>query len=113
MKGEDFVHWDKTNLDSKKTVWGGVVPDIIPGHLHPGELTLYTSKTMQEVMKNYHLIPDENGNVLACKKSWNDESYPGNTAPPILIYADLINTNDKRCWETAKIIYDGYFEEKF
>ena len=111
---DDFVHWDKTNLDAKKTVWGGeAAADIITGHLRPGELTLYTSETIQEVMKNYRLIPDENGNIKVCKKFWNDEGCYGITAPPLLVYADLINKNDKRCRETAQIIYDEYLKEKF
>lgn len=31
-------------------------------------------------------------------------------APPLIVYADLMGTNDKRCIETAQMIYERYIE---
>ena len=30
--------------------------------------------------------------------------------PPLLLYADLMNTNDRRCIETAQKIYDEFIQ---
>ena len=49
-----------------------------------------------------------NGNIELMKKFWNfeDENSQYNLVPNILIYADLISTNDQRNIENANIIYD-------
>jgi hypothetical protein len=47
-------------------------------------------------MKKWRLIPDPAGKVQLHEKFWNnktDQKY----APEILVYADLILTNDPRC----------------
>ena len=60
------------------------------------------------MIKHYRLIPDENGKVKVYKKFWNDYNVGGNTVDPILVYADLMNTGDGRCMETAKKLLDEY-----
>ena len=58
-------------------------------------------------------------NVKAYEKFWNngDVNTNANTVedvvvPPLLVYADLMNTNDRRCIETAQKIYDGFIQNK-
>jgi hypothetical protein len=63
-------------------------------------------------MKKWRLIPDPAGKVQLYEKFWNnntDQKY----APEILVYADLILTNDPRCIETAQMIYDKYLANEF
>jgi hypothetical protein len=63
-------------------------------------------------MKNYGLMPDNKGNVIILEKFWDNTLENNNhSAHPILVYADLINTNDKRCLETAKMIYERHIEQ--
>lgn len=40
-----------------------------------------------------------------------DPIKPLATAPPILVYADLMNTNDQRCIETAERVYAKYIQD--
>lgn len=112
LKEDQFVNWRKTQLNEMKTYWGGEpAGNILTNYLRPEELTLYTLENKQELMKNYRLIPDEKGNVRAYKKFWHIEANELNIVPAILVYADLINKNDTRCTETARIIYDTIIKE--
>ncbi len=52
------------------------------------------------------------GNVKAYQKFWMYDEENNNIVPPLLAYADLINTNDRRCIETAQKIYDGLLQNK-
>ena len=64
-------------------------------------------------MKNYLLVPDNNGNVKVFKKFWENDEVNNNVVHPLLAYADLINKGDRRCTKTAQKIYDEYLQNKF
>ncbi len=114
LKDEDFLHWNKLKLDNNKMWWGGEpAGDLLTNYLKPAELTLYTNQTRTDLIKKLRLIPDEKGNVKIYKKFWNYNEVNENITPPLLVYADLLNTKDNRCRETAEKIYnellkDGY-----
>jgi len=106
LKQEDFLNWKNITLQNEKSYWGGEpAGDLLTNYLRPAELTLYTTESMNDLIKNYKLIPDDKGNVKVYQKFW-----PGNEMPPLLVYADLINTKDRRCFETAQKIYDEYLQ---
>lgn len=120
LKEEEFANWKNLPLKKNKTWWGGEpAGDLLTNYLRPEGLTLYTTETRNELIKNYRLIPDDNGNVKVFQKFWNEEkdiTNPQNNdgiAPPLLVYADLINTNDRRCAETAQKIYEQYLQNQF
>lgn len=113
LKGEDFDNWQNIPLKNTKSRWGGeAAGDLYTNHLKPATLTVYTLETKTELMRNYRLVPDANGNVEAYEKFWNDDGVNANVVPPLLAYTDLINTNDKRCQDTANLIYDA-FKDRF
>jgi hypothetical protein len=113
LKEEDDKAWKKLKLDGEKTVWGSeAAADLITNYLVPLKLDLYTKETKTELMKKWRLIPDPAGKVQLYEKFWNnntDQKY----APQVLVYADLILTNDPRCIETAQMIYDKYLANEF
>lgn len=114
LKKEDFTGWERLPLHKGKTWWGGEpAGDILTRYLHPGELTLYTDETRNELIRHYRLIPDEKGNVRAFKKFWQLEDEGSNIVPPLLAYVDLMNTNDRRCRETAEKLYEQYLQNEF
>lgn len=103
--------WNNLNLNLEKTRWGGEpAGDMLTNYLRPEELVLYTEETRNDLIKNYRLIPDENGNVKVYKKFWMKQEYDKTTVPPLLVYADLMNTDEKRCRETAQKIYSEYIQ---
>jgi hypothetical protein len=98
--------WREVRLHIPDTIWGGEpAGDILTNYLRPEELTIYTDETKKDLMMHYGLMPDNEGNIQVYEKFWKEEEER-KTAPEILVYADLMNTNDKRCIETAKMIYN-------
>jgi hypothetical protein len=112
LKEEDFNKWKTLSLLAGKTWWGGEpAADLYTNFLRPSVLTLYTTEARKDLIKNYKLIPDEKGNVKAFDKFWQNDEV-NNKVPPLLVYADLINANDRRCTETAQKMYDEFLQNK-
>ncbi len=112
---QEFHKWNNLQLKPGTTFWGGEAAGaILTDYLNPEILTIYTTELRNELIKNYQLIPDPNGNVIAYKMFWNDDEVRNDkTVNPLLAYANLINVGDKRCVETANIIYDKYLRNRF
>lgn len=114
LKDDDFLNWKSIDLKSEKNWWGGEpAADLLTNYLKPGELTIYTIETKQELIRNYRLIPDEKGPVKVYQKFWNNDQVNENVVPPLLIYVDLMNTGDRRCIETAQKIYEKLLQDQF
>ncbi len=113
LREADFNNWKNLPIQNGKTWWGGEpAADLITNYLRPAELTMYTTETRNELIKNYRLVPDEKGNIKIFKKFWQPEEGYQNVTPLLLVYADLINTNDRRCTETAQKIYNEFLQNK-
>jgi len=98
--------WRNIKLHTPDTVWGGEpAGDLLTNYLRPETLTIYTNETKKNLMMHYGLMPEEEGNVQAYEKFWTQEDDQ-KTVPDLLVYADLMNTHDKRCMETAEKIYN-------
>jgi len=80
--------------------------ELLTGHLKPKDYTIYTDEETSKVAKELKLVPDETGNIELYSKFWTDSLYlkNGYTAPPLIVYADLLGTGNNRNIETAKII---------
>jgi len=113
LKEEDFAKWKNLPLHKGKTWWGGEpAGDIFTNYLKPAELTLYTTETRKDMIKNYRMVPDDKGNIKVFKKFWQFDEVNDNVVPPLLAYTDLMNTNDRRCIETAQKIFDEFLQNK-
>lgn len=100
--------WRDLQLNPEKTVWGGEpAGDIVTNHLRPEKFILYTKETARDLMMNYRLMPDVEGDIWAYDMFWTNIEN-NNIAPKELIYADLMINDDKRSRETAKMILDEY-----
>ncbi len=110
--------WQKLPLDPAQDAWGGEpAADYYTNYLKPGVLTLYTKQPKIDLMIKWRLIPDPQGNLLLFEKFWKDEPIhaPNNSivAPPLLVYTDLLLTEDPRCNETAQRIYNELLRNEF
>lgn len=113
LKEEQYANWNTLKLDPEKTWWGGEpAGDLLTNYLRPAHFILYTTETRAELMKNYRLVPDDKGRIQVFKKFWQHKPGKVPTVPPLLVYADLVNTGDPRCLETAHRIYEQYLEDK-
>lgn len=102
--------WSDIPFDFDKTVWSGeLAGDILTNHLRPENGILYTTETTNELIKNYKLIPDKEGNISVYEKFWKG-TLNHRIAPLQVIFADLMNTNDNRCKETANIIFNEHIK---
>ena len=113
LKEDDLLAWKNLKLNTTETVWGGEpAGDLLTNYLHPAEFTLYTDESRNELVMNYKLIPNEKGNVKVYEKFWKDNGSEQKTAPPLIVYADLMENSDRRSIETAQKIYDEYLQNK-
>lgn len=112
---ENFTHWRNVHLREGETLWGSEpAGDLLTNYLRPGELTMYTKEIRNELMRNYRLIPDQNGDIRIYRQFWNRKDTENtHTVPPLLVYTDLMNTGNNRCQETARIIWDKYLTHEF
>ncbi len=108
---EDFIQWKNLNLDKTRTQWGGeAAGNIYTNYLQPELLTLYTNENKANLIKEYKLLPKPDGNVIAYEKFWNDKPPFKNVVPPLVAYADLLATGNRRCIETAQKIYEQFID---
>lgn len=105
--------WEQLPLEPGQTWWGGEpAGNLLTNYLQPELFTLYTTEKRMDIIKKYRLLPDPGGNIYLYEKFWHfTEKTP--TAPALLVYTDLMNTNDRRCIETAEKIYHAYLQDKF
>lgn len=107
---KDREQWQQKHL--YKVFWGGEpAGSILTKYLHPEKFSVYSELPKIEVMKQLHLVPDNNGEVELLKLFWNTEQtqieFP-QTVPPLLAYADLNGSLDSRNRETAERIKKQY-----
>lgn len=62
-----------------------------------------------DLIKKYKLMPDTKGEIEVLDMFW--EQMNEKTAPPLLIYAELMMESGKRNKETAEIIFNEYIRE--
>jgi hypothetical protein len=101
---ESFNKWKEISLEQNDgpAFWGGEpAANLITGYLHPGIFTIYTNRSWLS-FREIGLVPDENGKVEVLEMFWKTETYQG--VPPILVYADLMNSSSDRNIETANMI---------
>lgn len=102
------THWQELELNEFEEAWGGEpAGDILTNYLRPEEYTLFTKKNRTDFIKTYKLRPDQKGELELYEMFWGmNQEQQHLTAPPLLVYADLKLKNNKRCRETAEIIWN-------
>lgn len=103
--------WKNARPESEGGCWGGEVAAAkLTGYLRPEVKTIYTPTKLARMQVKFRLQPDDKGDTEILKKFWDfgGGSPRPDTAPALLVYADLITSGDDRNIEAAKIIYDRY-----
>jgi len=105
LKGD----WQDLIFNHNKTVWGGEpAADLLTNHLRPEKFVMYTKENRMDLIKKYKLMPDKNGEVEVLEMFW--EQKHEDTAPPLLIYTDLMLEGGKRNKETAEKLYNEFIQ---
>jgi hypothetical protein len=104
--------WEQTNLNPHHAQWGGEVATArLTQYLKPQDATLYIDPTqLTQILMDNRLRKDPKGETEILERFWKPQRNQLNeeTVPPLLIYADLIGTDNERNIETAKIIYEHH-----
>ncbi|WP_149912709.1 type IV toxin-antitoxin system AbiEi family antitoxin [Sphingobacterium cavernae] len=89
-------------------IGGELAAAEITNYLKPRDYEIYYSDELIDFSKLFKLIPDTNGNLKIYNKFWVNETDTNinRIASKLLIYADLMGTNNDRNRETAQIILD-------
>jgi hypothetical protein len=103
--------WDDIDIKNYGACWGGEVAAArITGYLKPQVGTIYAKEMPAMLLKDFRMRHDPHGNAEILKQFWNDETNQSahpDTAPLIVVYADLLATGDARNLETARLLYDN------
>jgi hypothetical protein len=96
------------NIRLMGAYWGGEPAGaILTDFLEPEEFTVYTN-SRNSVIRDLRLAPDPEGNVELLEPFWQEGIYPPQgrepAVPPLLAYAELVNSLDSRNRETAERI---------
>lgn len=103
-------NWQDLKFNIKDTVWGGEpAADILTNYLRPEKFLIYTREKRMSLIKKYHLIPNANGEINVLEMFWEQQNEK--TAPPLLVYTDLILEGGKRNKETANIIFNEFIKQ--
>lgn len=112
---DDWDWWKNVQLPHK-FYWGGEVAAAkLTQYLKPQTITIYANGNVGELLRNYRLRKDPKGEIEVLKTFWEDDVLENDITfihhdmvHPLLIYADLIATNDNRNFETAEKIYEEH-----
>ena len=91
--------------------WGGEsAANMIDNYLEPGAFDIYTDVPTAYLMKTGFVKQDTNGEIKVYQKFWQWETE-NHLAPLILIYADLMGSNNSRCLEAANRLMEYGFND--
>jgi hypothetical protein len=107
--GNEFSIKSTLNSDLKLYFGGEPGGQLLTEYLKTKDYIIYTDEEISKVAKQLKLVPDESGNIELYSKFWTYNLHLKNeyTAPPLVVYADLIGTANNRNIETAKIILEN------
>lgn len=105
----DFQPFAEVNIEKYGGYWGGEIAGArLTHYLKPQTATVYAGEPPAKLAAENRLRADLHGNVEFLDMFWNPDAIghkPG-IVPPILVYADLIATQDGRNLETARLLYE-------
>lgn len=112
-ENEKRDNWQNINVKNINMEWGGeAAGEIMTNYLQARVLSLYTPDFTGKQTNAIGLVPDNKGDVLVFSKFWYEPNQIQTTTPPLLVYADLLITDDPRCIKTARLIYDKHIKDQ-
>jgi hypothetical protein len=103
--------WKLIQLEEMNAYWSGEVAAAkLTGYLRPQSISIYASNKLASLQLKFNFREERTGDIELLNKFWTferDIAHP-DTAPAILVYADLIASGDERNIEAAQMIYDRY-----
>lgn len=109
----DTLRWNPDSFRNNHKLKLGSEPAAkeLTASLFPEFFTLYVQQSdINKLALDLKLSQNENGNLEILKQFWEDNPVDDlqHVVPPMLVYADLINSEYGRNHETAELIYEEY-----
>ena len=91
------TQWQSIQLP-KTLSWGGEpAAALMDGYLRPERWDIYTEDNANALIATGRMIPDPQGEIYVYKRVWQTDD-----TPLLVMYADLMATEDDRCREAAE-----------
>lgn len=104
--------WAELEVARLNAVWGGeMAASLLEADLRPANRTLYTTKDrLPQLLKHARLRADPEGDVELRQRFWRtqEDTPRADTAPPLLVAADLRIVGDARCRAAARYVLERY-----
>jgi len=103
--------WNTVDLRAIGAQWGGeIAANYLTQYLKPQLVTLYAAKQPDDLIIKQRLRKDPQGEVDILRRFWNfaTEGQRADVVPPLLVYADLLATQDQRNIQTARMVYEQF-----
>jgi hypothetical protein len=101
------------DLHAQQAFWGAeVAAQRLTRYLKPERFTIYLRGEGKPLFASARMRLDPEGNTELLQAFWGfpeDPAHPDLVAP-LLVYADLMATQDGRNLETARLLYEKYLE---
>lgn len=112
----DVTALQQAKIQRYEAYWGGeVAAEMLTHILKPASFTIYVRGPIGKLVAAGRMRADSTGNVEVLEAFWNFDSPtvdPG-MVPAVLVYADLLKTNDGRNAEAARLVYEQRIEPTF
>lgn len=100
--------WRDIDIRDYGACWGGdVAAAKLTGYLKPMQITLWCHRDPAPLLQAQRMRADPAGDVELIEAFWHF-APDAETAPPLLVYADLLGTGDPRAIETARLIQENH-----
>lgn len=110
----ELQNWRRLPLEPRTTAWSGEPGGhLMTGQLKPTQLTLYSLLNRDDLGRQYNLVRDPKGYIKVYRKFWNyDKHRNAHIAPPLLVYADLVNSGNIANIAAANHIFDDVLSKE-
>lgn len=102
---EDAAQAYKAIAATDQVKWGGeTAAYILTGYLQPQRFTIYSTLPIQELIRQFHIMPDPQGDLEILSPFWSVShitSSQQHCVPELLVYAELTASLDRRSREAA------------
>lgn len=95
-------------------VGGEYAAEILTGHLRAGIMSLWiTEEKLPQFRRSLKLLKSNEGlleavSLFSAEVLFEHEGFPLPLVHPVIVYADLLDTDDPRCGETALLLKEKY-----
>jgi hypothetical protein len=110
----DQLHQAK--IDQHNAYWGGeIAAEKLTHFLKPTHFTIYARDPIAKLVAANQMRAERTGNVEILDAFWGFDTGTDDAGlvPPVLVYADLLATNDGRNAEAGKLIYEQRIQPTF